>query len=353
MRLKEGGRSTPNRSILIKMDQLSISELNKVDLFPIVQQVFDKAFKEEKLIYNESDSFEILEDGNLKFKIEIVGGLSKRPSNRPQEPGIKTNIPRPRKDVHAADPFMIPEPELTVVECLADEYRLILNKYPNTSNHFLLVTREFVKQDSLLTPKELATMYFTLQNLGRHENYFTFFNSGSESGYSQYHKHVQFMPFPKELQNIFVDDLVRGEEFYLPKDTRSSRQCLNDPNCPYQHYVLPLPKIPFELEEAEEQLGMAYMVLFRKVLNCFKYLNSTNPFDVSYNLLMTTKWIMIIPRRNAKFDKVWTNALAFIGLFLAKDTEIQGLIKEYGPSTILQENGFPNNGDVLGDENDY
>jgi ATP adenylyltransferase len=53
-----------------------------------------------------------------------------------------------------------------------------------TPRHFLLVTKEFERQNSPLTPGELVASYTLLKQLGAREKHLAFFNCGDKSGAS-------------------------------------------------------------------------------------------------------------------------------------------------------------------------
>lgn len=332
----------------LKIDTLK--ELRELNLFDIVKDVFDKALKNGDLIYDENIEFERVTDpeSEIENEIKIVSGLSKRPNNRASEPGNKDEEINEDKlnEVIEKNPFLKPEIELTVIDSLLGNYRLILNKFPNTKYHFLLVTKEFEKQDTLLKPIELQLMHTILDNLKKVSNkeYFSFFNSGSESGYSQFHKHIQFMMLPDGFRT-YQSNVVRGVNYFIPKEIIENRRPIVYEKASYKHYILKLKEYDmYENEEQEEDerdsLAILYMYLIKRIMNIFKEFDMEDK-KLSYNLLMMSNWMMIIPRRSAKFEDIWQNSLGFMGLFCVKNKELRDKVMNIGISKILQECGFP------------
>lgn len=329
----------------------TFEELREFDLFDRIVDVFTKAEKNGDIVYKEAVDFEMIkeEESNMTFEVKIVEALNRRPNNRASEPGeshVELNDKK-IEDIQKKNPFLHPEPELTIVNSLFGKYRLILNKYPNTKYHFLMVTKEFEKQDSLLKPEELQIMHTILENLNNknkeqfasdEERYFSFFNSGPESGYSQFHKHIQFMMLPKNFK-VYQDDVVRGIDYFIPKEINEKRRPLFYKTASFKHYILKLKKDSIDEEDELDSLAILYMYLIKRTLNIFKEFELEQ--KISYNFIMMSDWMMIVPRRAAKYEDVWQNSLGFMGLFCIRNLELKKKILDIGFSKILQECGFP------------
>jgi sulfate adenylyltransferase (ADP) / ATP adenylyltransferase len=332
----------------------TLEELRKLNLFELIKTVFDNALAKGDLVYQDAVDSQIVRDPLSKIdnEVKIVDGLSKRPNNRASEPGSKEKtISESRmEDMKKNNPFTNPEPELTIIDSLLGQYRVILNKYPNSKYHFLLVTKEFEKQDSLLDPMELQIIHTILDNLNKGEGkneggsrYFSFFNSGPESGYSQFHKHIQFMMMPEEIRP-YQEDVVRNVNYFIPKEIVENRRPLFYKNASFKHYILKLKEYDsFETEEEEEDerdsLATLYMYLIKRSMNIFR--EYEDHVKLSYNFIMMADWMMIVPRRNAKFEDIWQNALGFMGMFFVKNEEMKEKVLKLGFSKILEECAFP------------
>lgn len=90
------------------------------------------------------------------------------------------------------DPFAPPlEEELVVAHDLTEKHTLLLNKFPVTDNHVLIITKDFEHQTNPLSREDVEAALITMKAV---TNGFIFYNSGKVSGASQVHKHVQCFP---------------------------------------------------------------------------------------------------------------------------------------------------------------
>lgn len=338
-------------SILQIMQSIgTIEELRDCDLFGTIKQLFETAEGKGDLVYGEPKFHEIIRDdkNGLNYELKIVEALSVRPNNRAIEPGTTEKV----NDNHVAEvlkknPFLKPEVELTIIGDLLSKYRLILNKFPNTKYHFLLVTKEFEPQDSLLRPIELMIMRTILINLNsalksQGHRFFSFFNSGPESGYSQYHKHIQFMMLPDNFE-VYQDKVITNIDFFIPNDIMTGQSALICPEVSFKHSILKLDKIHEDDDENEDKLAMLYMYMIKRVMNIHKEFEIDG--QASYNFMMMNDWMMVVPRRSAKYEDIWQNSLGFMGIFNAKNDEIKDKMLKLGFQKILEECGFQKESD--------
>ncbi|GMM30803.1 bifunctional AP-4-A phosphorylase/ADP sulfurylase [Martiniozyma asiatica (nom. inval.)] len=327
----------------------SIEELRKFDLLGNITDLFDRAEKNGDLVYADSKFKEIIDDEetDLQYELKIIDALAVRPINRPTEPESDEKITNSHiEKVNKKNPFLRPEPELTIIDKLCNDYRLVLNKYPNSKYHFLLVTREFEPQNSLLKPNELMIIRTIVEILnkelkkqGNGEKYFAFFNSGPNSGYSQFHKHIQFMRLPNGFK-VYQNNVIQNVDFFIPNELDQNKRPLFSNKCSFKHSILKLNKLNEDDEENEDILALLYMYLFNRVLNVYKEMDIDRS-KLSYNFLLMDDWMMIVPRSKANYEGIWQNSLGFMGLFNAKDEAVKDKILELGFSKILSECGFP------------
>lgn len=119
--------------------------------------------------------------------------------------------PEPKKDAvpkKKFDPFENPPSDLFITDVPTSDptHFLVLNKYPVIPNHFIIATKEDKKQTHVLEEGDLEATYACLKEWGSSGNdgsLFAFFNSGDNSGASQPHRHLQFLP---------VKDMHEGEK---------------------------------------------------------------------------------------------------------------------------------------------
>ena len=61
----------------------------------------------------------------------------------------------------------------------------------------------------------------------------------------------------------------------------------------------------------------------------------------SFNLLLTRRVAVVVPRRSGRSGFCSPNAVAFAGSMLARSEEELAFVREKGPMAILAECGFP------------
>ncbi|VEU22503.1 DEKNAAC103631 [Brettanomyces naardenensis] len=328
----------------------NLKELEDIDLYGKVHGVFEKSFQNHEIVFSPNSKSEIIQDPKSKmtFELKVVDGLGKRPHNRPVQPDATDSAVTKEKieSVKANNPFAKPEPHLVIIGDLLGKYRLIMNKYPNVEDHFLLVTKEFVQQDSLLQPIELQMIHTILKNLNgskelkeQDTKFFAFFNSGPESGYSQFHKHIQFMKLPPHFP-VYQTRLTSNADFFIPNEINVNKHPLVNKSASFKHGILKIKEEFKDEDERETILAVLYMFLIRRILNTFNE-KGIDREKVSYNFVMMDDWMMTVPRRHAKYQDVWQNSLGYMGLFSARDEEVRQKMLDLGFSKILEECGFP------------
>lgn len=106
------------------------------------------------------------------------------------------------------DPFDNPTGDLFIAAVPVQEptHVLVLNKFPIISNHFILATKVFKQQTDDLEMIDLDVTYACLKaweegnEAEKSKRLFAFFNSGTYSGASQPHRHIQFLPVESILE---------------------------------------------------------------------------------------------------------------------------------------------------------
>ncbi|KAJ5193221.1 ATP adenylyltransferase C-terminal [Penicillium cf. viridicatum] len=213
-----------------------------------------------------------------QYQLRYCPALAKKPSNLKPDNGSKT--PKP-------DPFEHPSPDLLIAQFPPENpaYNLILNKFPVIPNHFLLVTKDWQAQTDILDKPDLEATYECLKawntdedgsrsaNGSSSKSLFAFFNSGDDSGASQPHRHLQFLPV----------------------------EAMRQPGLPFAHFALPIPP-----NAPAETLHAIYITLYKAAAAATRgrtpsqdteSLPTQGPASISYNLAMTRSTMMICPRR--------------------------------------------------------
>jgi ATP adenylyltransferase len=191
----------------------------------------------------------------------------------------------------ARNPFLPPEPELFVAD-LSETHLCVLNKFNVVDHHLVIVTRAFEHQDTPLTERDFEATARCLDELGG----LAFYNGGRLAGASQPHKHMQLVPR--------VDDEVEG----VPIEPL-------------------LGKLPFRSAHADHQHDLHRT--YRSLIESF---GLAEPFP--YNMLLTKRWMLIVPRSQEAVEGIQINSLGYAGAFLAK-TEDECARIEKDPLEVL------------------
>lgn len=195
------------------------------------------------------------------------------------------------------------------------DHVLIFNKYPIFPHHLLLVTRTFRPQYEDLDEADFTAISMVLSELS--SPFLLFYNCGPESGASQLHKHIQFIPF-ESWNEIPIYDSVTGSELV---------------HFDFWHWSTMLEGVKGPARFDRNILFSQYQQLMKKMKELFGSQNSL----ISYNLLMTDKWMLLIPRMKECFaTSISINSMAFCGFLLAKSNDEIEIIRHNGISKILQ-----------------
>lgn len=181
----------------------------------------------------------------------------------------------------------------------------MLNKFPVIHNHFILATKDWKPQDHVLEKGDLEAAFACVRAWGDGEGdgdggkrrLFAFFNSGAESGASQPHRHLQFLP---------VEDMRHDGESVSDWEPLIDRLAADGQDggdgltrlaqLPFAHFALPIPS-----DADAELLHRMYLALYRAAVRAAK--GDEEPAGdgeaaISYNLALTESTMMICPRRN-------------------------------------------------------
>ncbi|KAJ5708444.1 hypothetical protein N7488_008245 [Penicillium malachiteum] len=280
--------------------QLGLSE----SLSALVARRFIAAKEGGDLVFSHTH-LSLITAAGIPYQLRYCPALAKKPSNLKPE----TTLPRPK-----FDPFENPSPELLIAHFPPENpsHALVLNKFPVIPNHFILSTKEWKAQTDLLEKADLEATYECLRTWGQDDNttgparrLFAFFNSGEDSGASQPHRHLQFLPVEAMRQPETegwhpLIDLITAHAQSHPGS--STFQYL--PHLPFAHFALPLPKNP-----SADTLHSIYISLYSAAVAATEGRDpSQGPTDpdlpneghsaISYNLAMTLSTMMIAPRRS-------------------------------------------------------
>ncbi|GAA5877143.1 hypothetical protein JCM16303_006181 [Sporobolomyces ruberrimus] len=308
-----------------------------------IKQQYTQALKNGSVHFTDSEVIELDDEATqIPFEVRYAPALAKKPTKSDAE-----------KQEKPQDPFAPPyQQDLFVAEDTVKEdeddrgegFAVLLNKFCVTPRHFLLVTKEFVKQTTPLSPVEVFAAYSILKQLGTREKHLAFFNCGPESGASQPHKHLQFIPLPNGVApfDAFIDS-------NRPQDPRA---CFQLP-LPYANFtaLLDLPSSPSELPA---YLGDRFLLLLDLMIDHLRRLAEHSPdlfsgpvrlSNLSYNVVITTSYIHLVPRSRESFvsksgKEISINSLGFAGMVLVKEEEALEEVKNVGVVEVLKGVGY-------------
>jgi sulfate adenylyltransferase (ADP) / ATP adenylyltransferase len=251
-----------------------------------------------------------VEQSGVRFLVRVLANIQRKEDAAQQR----------SKDFN---PFLPYDPNLFVTD-LSSTHLVLLNKFNVMDHHILIVTREFISQDTLLTPADfqaLAIVLSEMDGLG-------FYNGGQIAGASQHHKHLQIVPLP------FVPD---GSQ--LPLEPLMLETAGMNPKLPFRHAIAPLNDLDFTQPlTAALTLLKQYQALLA-TLHLSQGPAATEPLG-AYNLLVTRQWMCVVPRSQEGFAGIPVNSLGFTGALLVKNQGQLEQLRSLGPLTVLTEVGY-------------
>lgn len=278
--------------------------------------------------------YTFIEDAGIRFFVRILAGLRLKDEARKQQKTAQGTG-------KVANPFLPPEKELTVAD-ITDTHIAVLNKFNVVDHHLLIITREFEDQETLLTRADFEALWACMaeyEALG-------FYNGGAAGGASQQHKHLQMVPLP-----------LAPECSSVPVEPLFSKACFDKhafaivPAFPFRHAFVQLAYgLWEEPQKAAEltyelygnmlgKLGMSHPSGEQKAMlqHPHRLTHQSGP----YCLLVTRRWMLLIPRSREHFENISLNSLAYAGSFFVRDEHQLLRLKEFGPMNALKYTGIP------------
>ncbi|QGA20038.1 hypothetical protein EYB26_007738 [Talaromyces marneffei] len=320
----------------------------------LVSRRFTAAKESGSLLFSATHLAILSSKRGIDYQLRYCPALSKKPEK--QSPQNKPPGPKP-------DPFENPSGDLLITDvslCKEAEksHNLILNKFPVIPNHFILATKQFEKQTDLLEKEDLGIAYACLQaweypspadgvdvkeeekrKERRRRRLFMFFNSGDESGASQPHRHVQFLPIEDMRDQEEDSESEKRSASWIPLidllltsadvQTSSSSGIRHLPNLPVQHFAMQIPRSESSPSPSVDKLHEIYLSLYHAALlasttspsvTTEEQTRTSGAAAISYNLAMTRDIMMICPRRKE------TATLSGLGADSAADVSLNGTI---------------------------
>lgn len=251
----------------------------------------------------------LLEDRGVRFLVRTVSNLRRKPKPQPH-----------------INPFLPFEPALHVADASAT-HACILNKYNVVDHHLLIVTRIFEHQESLVTLADFRALWRCMSEFPA----LGFYNSGTLSGASQPHKHLQMVPLPLipgDTHEAVPMDQVLADQGPAGKITTVAA-------LPFRHKLVRWAgtTIPDVETRARQSLRYYHQMLRQLKITVFPDTSVDDGAQAerglvgrAYNLLVTRRWMMLVPRLRERFESISLNSLAFAGALLVQtDRQLEPL----------------------------
>ncbi len=216
-----------------------------------------------------------------------------------------------------ANPFLPPDPRLTV-DAAGPGHLLVLNKFPVMERHLLIVSRDFVAQSDPLQ----AADFDAVRPLLWAADGLCFYNGDRIAGASQPHRHLQWIPRDEALLPLLA-----------PLEAAAERNEARCPALPYAHAIAALPAALWGEADGGRQLCECYRAM-------------TDGFGLAgerrgaYNLLLTRRAMVLVPRSRESFAGISVNALGFAGSFFVPSPPLLDTVRRTTPPGVLARVGL-------------
>lgn len=261
--------------------------------------------RERKAILSIPTEPEVIKQSGVAFQVRVITALAMKALTA----AANSN----------ANPFLPYDPDLFVAE-ISPTHVALLNKFNVVDHHLLIVTRSFEPQESLLTLEDCAALLTCLAEIDG----LGFYNAGPAAGASQRHKHLQLIPLSALPEpRLPIEPLLRSLQMTGATGTA--------PGLPFLHAYAPMePAWLNQPSDGASSLRSSYHSLLRSVGL------SVEATSGPYNLLVTRRWLLLVPRSEEYFEGISINALGFAGALLVKDAAQLAILQQQGPMTALQ-----------------
>jgi ATP adenylyltransferase len=268
----------------------------------------------------------IVEDAGVRFIVRTVSSLEQKDQEPPRRAPLGAPLDRGAKQKR--NPFLPPDPALTVGE-ISPTHVAVLNKYPVVEHHLLVVTKRFIPQEEALDHDDFAAVATCLGEIDG----LAFYNAGREAGASQPHKHLQLVPLPLGAGPWVVPMEVLFDSW------AAAGPVLRLLRLPLSHAFALLDPLLFEdRERAADRMLELYDAAMDAIGVVEEGAANDEPKRMApYNLLVTRRWMLAVPRSRERFDSISVNALGFAGSLFVRDAAEMQRLREARPMRVLKE----------------
>jgi ATP adenylyltransferase len=262
----------------------------------------------------------VIDSGGIRFLVRQVSSLTRKERQRDEARKEEAHRRPP------ANPFLPHEPDLFVAD-ISDTHLALLNKFNVIDHHLLIVTRRFEPQEALLDRADFTALLACMaefDGLG-------FYNAGTEAGASQRHKHLQIVPLP-----LGPGDPPVPVEPLLGAAGRA-------PDLPFRHAFARFHAAELTQPDGAQRALARYRELLDAAGVGMLEIDGAACHATPYNLLVTRRWMLVVPRSAERVEGVSVNALGFAGSLFVRDAAQLQVIERVGPMSVLQRVALPAN----------
>jgi ATP adenylyltransferase/5',5'''-P-1,P-4-tetraphosphate phosphorylase II len=199
------------------------------------------------------------------------------------------------------DPFGDPEPDFIVAN--TEHHILQLNKFCAVCPQLLLHPKKYAPQAESLEHGDFAAACDVLERLGKTQ-YVAFYNCRIESGSSQAYRHIQIIPRPDP------------EEFLLFPDKWTGLAKLKHPCEPPLEMAIPFRCLGVGIvDKSVDEMFTVYSEMLKSLESALGLA------PVAHNVIFTSNWLVVIPRRRARVGICAANAMGMIGMIWVASAE--------------------------------
>ena len=262
----------------------------------------------------------VVEDGGVPFVVRSVSSLERK--------RLEARRLERTEDAAARNPLMPPEPLLTVGDITATHVG-VLNKFPVVQRHLLIVTKASMPQEVALDRDDFSAVARCLAEIDG----LVFYNGGRVAGASQPHKHLQLVPLP-------LDHGPWAAPIEAVFDSWAASRNVNRLlRLPFRNAFSLLDGFDDEPRAAErlEELYAAQLAAIGVLDEEAPRAANDEPVrPAPYNLLVTRRWMLMVPRSRERFGTISINALGFAGSLFVRDEEEMQDLRDAGPMRALK-----------------
>lgn len=281
-----------------------------------INTTFDALVERNIILYGEEEVRKVTDDG-FDFEFRVCRSFLTKP-------GVPDNMPKtgsqptfgPGSDIVEADPGLN-------VSMINKTHRLVLNRYCALRPQFLILTTDsYRRQTEQLDGADISAAWAGLHSL--ESDSMVIYNCGPKAGCSRLHKHLQMFSIPQGFK-LFPD---RADACSVP----------------YNYYLSRLgEKQKNGTREPHEFFYSEYQRHVRDALDGTMGSITAREGYFPHNIVMTKRWLVLIPRREQAIECASANAAGMCGLvWVATRGQVEKWL-DMGAAKILSELGLERN----------